>query len=299
MKKILGYLKKPKKILLYLDNKKIIRLSDERYIKMRYEVIVGKKLNLENPKTFNEKLQWLILNDRKDIYTTIVDKYEVKKYVSDIIGKEYIIPTLGVYNSFDEIDFDSLPNQFVLKCTHDSGGVTICKSKEELNKKELKREINKHLKNNYYYIGREWPYKNVKPRIIAEEYMVDESETELKDYKIFCFNGQAKYIQVDFSRFTGHKRNIYDMNWNLTEMQCGYPSDPNRKIEKPLKLELMISLANKLAKGKKFIRVDFYSILDKVFFGEMTFYPGAGLKEFKPDSWNKKLGDLINIYEEE
>ena len=177
-KKIINWIK-------ILDNKKIIKLKDELYIKLCYRARIGKELNLNNPQTFNEKLQWLKLYDRNPEYTEMVDKYEAKKYVADIIGDKYIIPTLGLWNKFEDINFEKLPNQFVLKCTHDSGGLVICKDKSKLNVKEAKRKISKSLKTNYYYHSREWPYKNVKPRIIAEQYMVDESGTELIDYKIF------------------------------------------------------------------------------------------------------------------
>lgn len=295
IKKILKILKHPKFILLKLDQRNIIRLSDRLFVKLAYEYQCEQKIDLDNPKTFNEKIQWLKLYDRKPEYTKMVDKYEVKKYVSDIIGEQYVIPTLGIYNKFEDINFNELPNQFVLKCTHDSGGIVICKDKNEFDIKEARKRINKSLKRNYYKIWREWPYKNVKRRILAEKYMVDESGTELKDYKIFCFNGKAKYIQVDFDRFDAHKRNIYDINWNLTNMRTIYPMDKNKKIEKPKKLELMLELANELAKDKKFVRIDFYSIIQNIFFGEITFYPGAGLEEFIPKEYNKKLGDLIEL----
>ena len=180
MKKILKYLKNPKLLLLKLDQNGIVRLKDEEYIKLLYESIFGKKLDLDNPQTFNEKLQWLKLHDRNELYKKLVDKYEVKKYVESIIGKEYIIPTINKYEKFDEIKFDELPNQFVLKCTHDSGGIVICKDKKQLDIDNARKKINKSLKNNFYYMFREWAYKEVRPRIIAEEYMGE----ELNDYKI-------------------------------------------------------------------------------------------------------------------
>ena len=184
------YLGKPEILLILLDRKKIIKLDDKRFIEMSYKINMGKKLDLDNPQTFNEKLQWLKLNDRKDIYSTMVDKYEVKKYVSNIIGERYIIPTLGVYDSFDEIDFTELPEQFVLKCTHDSGGLVICKNKEELNIRKERKKFKKLLNTDFFRFEREWPYKNVKPRIIAEKYMATENQKELIDYKFFCINGK-------------------------------------------------------------------------------------------------------------
>ena len=280
-------------LILKLVNRKLLRMKDEDYLKVKYRYKTGKELNLDNPTTFNEKMQWLKIHDRNPEYIKMVDKYEVKKYVSDMIGEEYIIPTLGVYDKFDEINFEKLPNQFVIKCTHDSGGIVICKDKTQLDIKATKNKINECLKKNYYYNAREWVYKDIKPRIIVEKYMEDESKKELKDYKFFCFNGEAKYIQVDFDRFTNHKRNIYDTNWNLTDIQILYPRHENIKIDRPQKLELMLELAGKLARGKKFVRVDFYSIIQNVYFGELTFYPGAGMEKFTPEKYDKLWGDLL------
>ena len=183
-------------------------LSDEAYLKLVYRLIFGRKLNLKNPKTFNEKLQWLKLYNRKPEYTLMVDKYEVKGYIAEQIGEEYVIPTLGVWDNFDDIDFDSLPNQFVLKCTHDSGGLVICKDKSNLDITKAREKINKALTRRFYYFGREWPYKNVKPRIIAEKYMVDKTVDELRDYKFFCFGGVCKCLKVDFDRFIEHHANL-------------------------------------------------------------------------------------------
>lgn len=270
-------------------------LPDKIYLKIKYLIKLKKFLNLKKPQTFNEKIQWLKLYDRKKIYTTMVDKYEVKKYVSNIIGEKYIIPTIGIYDSFDDIDFDTIPNQFVIKCTHDSGGVVIVDDKSKFDKATIRKKINKHLKDNYYYAVREWPYKLINPRIIIEKYMVDESGYELKDYKIFCFGGKAKYIQVDFNRFKNHRKNIYDLDWNLLDVEINYPNDVNHYIEKPKMLDEMIKNAEILSKGIKFIRVDFYSIGQQLFFGELTFYPGSGFMPFKPEIWDKKFGEFIDL----
>ena len=293
--KLLNYLKHPQYFLLWLDKKRIITLNDKLYLKILYKKEIGKKLNLDNPQTFNEKLQWLKLNDRKDIYTTMVDKYEVKKYVSNIIGDEYIIPTIGVYDKFEDIDFDSLPNQFVMKCTHDSGSTIVCKDKGKFNKEEAKAKLEKALKHNYFYDSREWPYKNVKPRIIIEKYMVDESGIELKDYKIFNFDGKSKIIQVDYDRFETHKRNLYTTDWEYIDLQIKFPKDPNHIIARPKKLELMIQLAEKLSQKISHVRTDFYVIGDKIYFGELTFYHGGGYEKFTPEEWNRKLGDMIKL----
>ncbi len=296
LKKIITYIYKPYKILLYLVSRNMIYMEDTAFLKLQYKNIIGEKLNLNNPQTFNEKLQWLKLNDRKDIYTTMVDKYEVKKYVSDVIGEKYIIPTLGIYNSFDEIDFEKLPNKFVVKCTHDSGSTIICKDKKKFDIKKAKKKINKALKYNYYYAGREWPYKNVKPRIIIEEYIEDEELKDLRDYKFFCFNGKVNLFKVDFNRFLEHRANYYDKNLKLLEFgEEVCPPDFEKKIEIPKDIMKMILLAEKLANGTKFVRIDFYYTNKKIYFGEMTFYPASGFGKFIPDSWDERLGEMINL----
>ena len=294
-RRISALLKNPLHMLCYLDLYGAIRLDDEKFLRILYKTKTGKKLDLEHPKTFNEKLQWLKLHDRKDIYTTMVDKYEVKKYVAGIIGKEYIIPTLEVHDKFDEIDFDKLPSQFVIKCTHDSGGLVICKNKKEFDIEEAREKINRCLKQNYYYSGREWPYKNVKPRIIIEKYMEDESGYQLKDYKLFCFNGEPELIMVDSDRFSDHKRNVYDKKWRKIDVNINFPNC-NVDFEKPMDLEKMLRLSKKLSKGIPFVRIDFYIIKDKIFFGEITFYPGSGFQVITPEIWNKKLGDMIDLH---
>ena len=190
------------------------KMSDETYIKRKYRAIVKKDLNLKNPQMFCEKIQWLKLHDKNSRYTKMVDKYEAKKYVASIIGKQYIVPTLGVWERFEDIDFDKLPNRFVLKCTHDSGGLVICKNKDSLNKKRAKKKINKSLKRNYFYSGREWPYKKVVGRIIAEQYLEDHSMSEPRDYKFFCFNGEPKYCQVISNRSNHETVDFFDMQWN-------------------------------------------------------------------------------------
>lgn len=289
-KKIINWIK-------ILDNKKIIKLKDELYIKLCYRARIGKELNLNNPQTFNEKLQWLKLYDRNPEYTEMVDKYEAKKYVADIIGDKYIIPTLGLWNKFEDINFEKLPNQFVLKCTHDSGGLVICKDKSKLNLKEAKRKISKSLKTNYYYHSREWPYKNVKPRIIAEQYMVDESGTELKDYKFFCFNGEPKLLFIAKDRPYATKFNYYDMNFKKLPFKQHYENF-NDCIEKPKGFDKMVELSKKLSKNIPHVRVDFYDINGKVYFGELTFYHFSGFEKFEPEEWDRKLGDMLKLPKE-
>lgn len=271
-------------------------LSDEEYLCRMFEAKMGYPLDLNNPQTFNEKLQWLKIHDRKPIYTTMVDKCAVKEYVSSIIGKEYIIPTLGVWDSFDEIDFNSLPEQFVLKCTHDSGGLVICKDKSKLDKAAARKIINKSLKRNYFYVGREWPYKDVKPRIIAERYMEDSATAELRDYKFFCFGGVPKCYKVDYDRFIGHKANYFTADgriMRLGEMVC--PPDFSVGIPVPACLEKMKMLASKLSETNIFLRVDFYEVDGKVYFGELTFYPNDGFGRFTFENNDDMLGSWINL----
>ena len=274
-------------------------MSDKRYVKIGYRIRTKKKLNLENPKTFNEKLQWLKLYDRKPEYTAMVDKYEVKKYVAEKIGEEYIIPTLGVYDSFDDIDFDALPNEFVLKCTHDSGGLIICRDKSTLNIKAARKKIKSCLKHNFFYTNREWPYKDVKPRIIAEKLMVDESGYELKDYKIFCFDGEAKAMFIASDRnVSGEetKFDFYDMEFNHLPFTNGHPN-ATREIKRPASLDEMKRLAGELSKGIPQLRVDFYDINGKVYFGELTFFHWSGMTPFNPPEWDKTFGDWIKLPE--
>ena len=290
---------KNKKLCKKALNKIIVKgfldfLPDEIFLKLRYRLELGKKLNLENPQSFNEKLQWLKLYDRNPEYTKMVDKYEVRKYIAEKIGEEYLIPLLGVWDSFDEIDFDKLPNQFVLKCTHDSGGLVICKDKSNLDIKAAKKKINKCLKRNFYYLSREWPYKNVKPRIIAEKFMVDESGTELKDYKLFCFNGEPKALFVATDRPHDTKFDFFDMEFNHLPFTNGHPNAA-KEIKKPEGLSEMAELAKKLSKGMKQVRIDFYDINGKVYFGEITFFHWSGMVPFDPEEWDYKWGDMIKL----
>lgn len=300
MNKIISYIVEPKKIILYLMNKNYLSfIPDETFLKMKYKLMMGTKLDLENPKTFNEKLQWLKLHDRNPEYTKMVDKYEAKEYVANIIGKEYIIPTLGVWDKFDDIDFDALPNEFVLKPTHTSGNVFICKDKSKIDYKKLKKQVNKWLKRDYYRIHREWPYKNVKPRIIAEKYMENSNDEELKDYKLMCFNGKVKFAFICTDRYSedGLKVTFFDLNWHKLPFERHYPSS-NKYIEEPKNYELMKILAEELSQDIPFVRVDFYEINGKIYFGELTFYPGAGFEEFNPEIWDQKIGDMLELPKE-
>ena len=272
-------------------------LPDSLYLRVLYFHIFKKTLNLKYPKTFNEKLQWLKLYDRNPIYTKMVDKYEVRKYIKNIIGEEYLIPLIGVWDDVNDIDFDLLPNQFVLKCTHDSGSVYICNDKKNFDIDKVKQDINKHLKKNFYYVGREWPYKNVKPRIICEKYMIDLKTGELRDYKVFNFNGKSKYVQVDCNRFTKHTKNIYNTKWEFQDFEFNYKNDKTIIIEKPKLLDEMIKISELLSKNITFLRTDFYIVNNKLYIGELTFFPASGFGKFYPDSIDYELGTYLNLNE--
>ncbi len=270
-------------------------LPDEVWLKYKYKRRFGKPLDLNNPITYNQKLQWLKLNDRNPEYTKMVDKHLAKEYVADKIGKEYIIPTLGVWDRFEDIDFDSLPDQFVLKCTHDSGGLVICRNKAELDIKAAKRKIKKCFKRNYYWHGREWVYKDVKPRIIAEQYMEDTKSQELMDYKFYCFNGEAKVLLLVSDRQSAGeptKFDFFDMDFQHLSVQRGHP---NAVIppEKPDCFEEMKVLVAKLSEGIPHVRVDFYEVDGKIYFGELTFAPGSGMSPFTPTKWDEIFGQWL------
>ncbi|PEZ33663.1 glycosyl transferase [Bacillus thuringiensis] len=271
-------------------------IPDAKYLQLKYKLIMGRKLNLKNPKTFNEKLQWLKLNDRRPEYTMLVDKYEVRQYIKETIGEEYLIPLLGVYNNFDEIDFDVLPNKFVLKPNHTSGDVFICRDKSKINYRELKSEVDKWLQREYYWLHREWPYKNVKPKIVCEKYMVDESGIDLKDYKFMSFNGEVRCSFVGLNRQseTGLNIDFYDLEWEIMPFERRYPNS-GIKLEKPKNYEKMIKLSELLSREIPFVRVDFYEINGKMYFGELTFYPGSGFEEFTPESYDELLGSWIDL----
>lgn len=269
--------------------------SDKVALKIKYKAVFGRKLNLKNPQTFNEKLQWLKLYNRKPEYTTMVDKYAAKKYVANIIGEEYIIPTLGVWEKFDDINFDDLPNQFVLKTTHGSGDIVICKDKQTFDAQAAKKKLTKALKTNYYKISREWPYKNVPRRIIAEQYMED-GDGGLKDYKVYCFNGVAKALMIASDRFSGDqtKFDYFDRDFNWLTLEWG---NPRSQIppEKPLLFDKIIELAEFLSKSLYHARVDFYIIGERIYFGEITFFDGGGFSPFNSDDWDCRLGEWLQL----
>ena len=271
-------------------------ISDKAFLKMQYKAEIGKKLNIKNPRSFNEKLQWLKLYGRSPEQRRLVDKYDVKGYVSEVLGEEYVIKTLGVWERFDDIDFDKLPNEFVLKCTHDSGSVMLCRDKSAFDIEAAREKLSRKLKSDLFWHGREWPYKGLKHRIIAEEFLVDSRTNELRDYKFFCFGGKVKCFKVDFDRFISHKANYFDTNGNILpigEVVC--PPDPSREIEMPINLDKMVEMAEKLSVGYPFMRVDFYEVDGRIYFGEMTFFPASGFGPFTDEEWDNTLGDWIQL----
>lgn len=270
-------------------------IPDSIYLRWQYKKVTGKKLNLKNPQTFNEKLQWLKLHDRKTEYTMMVDKFAVKEYVANKIGAEYVIPTLGVWNHFDEIDFDALPNQFVLKCTHDSGSVVICRDKAAFNIAEAREKIENGLKHNFYWQFREWPYKNVKPRIIAEKYLSEVDSSDTDDYKVMCFENGPEMIQVHKNRFTNHTEDFYDLNWKKMDITQDIMPNSDIIVEKPETFDDMVRFSKLLADKIPQVRIDWYNVRCKLYFGEMTFFDGAGLDEYIPDKWNKIFGELVRL----
>lgn len=279
LKRIKKAIKNPKLILLFFLNSRIFRLlPDDLYLKIKYRLTMGRKLDLNNPETFNQKLQWLKLYDRKPEYTQMVDKYEVRKYIKEIIGEEYLIPLLGVYDSFEEIDFDNLPDEFVLKPNHTSGNVFICKDKSKIDYKKLKKEVNRWLKREYYWLHREWPYRNVKPRIICEELIKTENGGFPYDYKFYCFNGEPDNVMVCIERESGNpKFYFFDNEWNLLRYNlAGINAPQGFTLPKPKKMDEMFMLAKKLSSGFPFIRVDFFCENEKIYFGELTFFPASG-----------------------
>ena len=271
--------------------------DDRSYIEYIWSKRMNYPLNLDEPKSFSEKLQWLKLYDRRPVYTTMVDKLAVKKYVADIIGEEYIIPTLGVWNSPEDIEWDKLPDQFVLKCTHDSGGLVICRDKSKLDRVEAVKKIKKSLRRNYYLAGREWPYKNVPRRVLAEKYMVDNQTEELRDYKFFCFNGEVKALFIATDRQVREEPffDFFDADGNHLDFRHGHPNAP--VVPKlPSQFVLMKQLAAKLSIGYPELRVDFYEVNGCVYFGELTLFHHSGWMPFDPIEWDYKMGEWIKLH---
>jgi len=271
-------------------------IFDKIYCSAKYRRILNEKLNLKNPQTFNAKIQWLKLYDRNPKYTQLTDKYAVREYVKDRIGEQYLNELIGVYSNVDEIDFERLPNKFVLKATHGSGWNIVCDNKEKLNIQEVKARLAKWLKLNWYHKKGEWNYKNIHPRIICEKYLEGDKQVGLVDYKFFCYHGNPKFIDVHVDRFTNHMEALYDKKWILQPFHLEYPPPPNREIPQPAQLDLMVELAKKISSGIDFCRVDLYNFNNSVIFGEITFYDGSGFDLFIPREFDYILGTYLNLH---
>lgn len=280
-------------------------MSDEKYLKRRFKIIMGKELDLENPQTFNEKLQWLKLYDRKPEYTMMVDKYKVREYIAKVLDEKYLIPLLGVWKNPEEIDFDILPDKFVLKCNHNSGlGMCVCKEKDKLDKERTIKNLRIGLTENHYFLCREWAYKDVEPCVIAEKFMVDENLQQkgwqgLLDYKFYCFNGEPRFLYVGYANIKNNIKqdmlSFYDLNWKKTPFYRIDHQELPFEVECPEKFEEMIDIAKKLSNGIPFVRVDLYYINKRIYFSELTFCPGGGYGEFSPYEWEKQIGSWIQI----
>lgn len=288
----------PIKVIYVLGRRGILSwMSDENYLRLAYYAVFKEKLDLDTPTSFNEKLQWLKLHDRRQEYTMMVDKYQVRNYIAQAIGEEYLIPLLGVWDDPEGIDFDALPQQFVLKCNHNSGlGMCICKDKSTLDISRVKKELKRGLRENYFLIGREWPYKDVPRKIICEKYMTDGKTEGLTDYKFYCFDGQVKAVMMVTNRFVKGKTrfDFFDRDFHHLPLTGGVP---NSEIppSKPDDFEKMIEIAETLSKGIPHVRVDLYLSDGHIYFGELTFFDGSGFLKFDPIEWDYQLGNWLSL----
>lgn len=287
-----------RKGLLYVLHRLANQFSDEKFLRIKYFIIHGKRLNLDTPNTFSEKLQWLKLYNRNPLYTILVDKVKVKDWVSQKIGSQYIIPTIAVYEKAEDINFESLPEKFVIKCNHNSGkGMYICKDRTNLNEGKIRKNLRAGLKQDYFITSREWPYKDVPRRILVEQFMENGADSDLADYKFFCFNGEPKYCQVIKDRTTDETIDFFDMNWIHQPFIGLTPGVKHSTVEipRPKKFELMKEIVAILAKDLPFSRIDLYDVNGEIFFGEVTFFPASGSGVFSPKIWNEKIGDLLEL----
>lgn len=281
------------KILFYVDRIFNHKIPNKIFLQLQHFFLCGERINFTQPKSFNEKLKCIQLNNYLISYSRYVDKLEVRKFVEEKVGTDILIPLIGVFNNPQEINFEELPDRFVLKATHDSGSVIICRDKKNVDRQKIIKRLNRVMSRNYALLGREMQYLNIVPKIICEELIETHDGMELKDYKIFCFQGQPKFIQVDIDRFSNHKRNIYDLNWNLMDVEILYKREKNIDIIKPNNFDEMIRIAKILSCDFEFVRVDLYSANCQIYFGELTFTPGNGNETISPKSYDMIWGALI------
>ena len=270
-------------------------LSDKLYVKLQYRAALGRYPDLDNPKTFTEKLQWLKLYDHNPFYTQVVDKITAKEYIAKNLGEEYIIPTLFQWDDPDQINFDALPDKFVLKCNHTGGGaVFICKDKVHFDFDVVKKKLKKQLRTNTFLKTREWPYKNIKRKVFCEQYMEDNSG-ELRDYKFYCFGGTPFVLLVASNRFTKHNFNYFDLDFNPVDIHSAVGATSSEKMIKPANFETMKDIVVKLCQGFPHVRVDLYNINGHIYFGELTLYDASGFDDMGSDKWNRIFGDKIHL----
>lgn len=289
---IIKFKSDPRHAVTVFFQRKFSNLSDKTYLKVLYRLIFGRSLNLENPKTFNEKLNWLKLYCRRPEFSLMADKFEVKQHVKNLIGEQYVVKNYGVYERWDDIDFDSLPDSFVIKGTHDSGGAFICKNKATFDKKLVREKVEANQRRSFFYWYREWPYKNIRPRIIVDELLDDHTGNELRDYKFWCFNGKPTYMYCTIKGKEVYE-NFYDMDFQPVMIDHGFPRH-QPEFDKPKNFELMKKLALKLSEGVPFVRVDFFDVEGKVYFGEYTFYDWGGMRPFN-GLWDLELGKKMTL----
>ncbi len=293
------YLRNPVKLVCdicdYKNRRYAYLIPDKLHLKCLFRKYMGIKLDLSNPITFSEKLQWLKLYDRNPDYTVMADKAAVKDYITKKLGEEFIIPTIGIYDSVDEIPFDELPEKFVIKCTHDSGSIFICDKKAGIDIESIKTDLSKALGRNHFWHSREWVYKNIKPRIIIEEFIQDENGNVPVDYKFFCFNGKMEIFKIDYDRFGNHISNYHSKSLEYMNFyEVKFLSDPDIKPALPVKFSEMVSVAERLSEGIRFLRVDLYFVNNRIYFGELTFYPHSGLMPYTNDG-DIILGNLLDL----
>lgn len=295
----LKFLFNQQKRILFLSHFKLSKkIDDKKYLEKMYFAKTGQVLNLDKPISFGEKLQWLKLYNRNPIFTIMVDKVLAKDYVANILGDEIIIPTIAIWDDPADINFDKLPNKFVLKCNHNSGlGMVICKDKNSIDKKKVVKELKRGIEEDFYSHGREWPYRGINKKVFAEQYMKNSSDEELRDYKFYCFNGEPKYCQVICNRSKDETIDFFDLEWHVQEFTgLDLPYKPHAAyIDKPNCFDDMIEKARILANDIPFVRIDFYEINNKVYFGEITFFPASGFGRLYPEIWNNKLGELVQL----
>jgi hypothetical protein len=288
--------KNPRKIIKALGRKQYLNwLPDKEYLKLVFWASTGKKLNLEDPLTFNEKLQWIKLYDRKTEYIQYADKYAVQSYIKETIGEEYLIPLIAVYDHVEDIDWESLPERFVIKCTHASGANIICTDKKSLDIQDAKNKLKKWLKRSWFWFGREWPYKSIKPRMICQPYLSD-SNSVPNDYKVMCFNGKAKMIQVHTGRYVDHKVDFFDLQWNRVNISSrGSITDSELVHIKPQKLEEMIRLSEIIAANTTHARIDWFVVAERLYFGEITLFETSGFLPFENEKDDILFGSWIKL----